>query len=197
MFVGITSRKSEQLFQFPIVDGLADAFALLVANINKTVIGLSSTGFQGFKRLISERLKAKSPGSHGFLPSTAEELMRTLSNYWNSINFGFAQLVVKCLEDERLQQQMRAYEELARSRIELTIQECIRKSVLPVPPPKFADMAIRMNVEPLSYSLYCILEAKDFLVHGIGLSTALFAGFVEVGMSDHSTSDILLHEGMS
>ena len=58
-------------------------------------------------------------------------------------------------------------------------------------------MPISVNVESLSYSLHQILQAKDFLVHGIGLSDALFAGFLEGGMSDHSTSDILLHEGMS
>ena len=152
MFVGITSSEPDlQPVQFPIIDELSGEFGLMVGNINKTILGLSTADLQRLIKAISAKLFQTVLGlsntgipakwkpefevleSHRFVPSTAEELMRTLSNCWDFLNFEFAQLVVNFLKDERLQRQMLDYEENVRRRIELVIQDCIRNSVLPEP----------------------------------------------------------------
>lgn len=150
MFVGITSSEPDlQPLQFPIIDELSGEFGLMVGNINKTILGLSTADLQRLIKAISAKLfqtvlglsntgipakwKPEVLVSHRFVPSRAEELMRTLSNCWNFLNFDFAQLVVNLLKDEWLQRQMIDYEENVRRRIELVIQDCIRNSVLPEP----------------------------------------------------------------
>lgn len=56
---------------------------------------------------------------------------------------------------------------------------------MPEPPPHFETVAIRADVDPLSYSLYHILEMKDFLLHRVQLKQAFFTGW--------SVGSVILH----
>ena len=179
--------------QFPIIDELSDEFALLAAKIDIAVHELNQHRLSGLKTSIAAKLKTKYLPSQGLLHCTADELTSTLHKYWDYLNFEFAQLVVDYLRDDELQKQMGIYKENVKLKVLRTIEECRQRGVQPEPPPN-AVMSISVNVEPLSYSLYHILQAKYFLMQRIGLSAALFAGFRESGMSHHSTSDILLHD---
>ena len=171
--------------QFPIIDDLSTEFALLAARIDTAVRRLNSSRLSELKTCVAVKLRCKDPVGQCFLPSAAEELMSALHKYWDFLNFEFAQLVVNYLEDERLQRQMRSYEEHVRMKVLETLQECKKKNIRPEPPPNCVSMSITVNIDPHSYSLHRVLQMKDFLVHRIGLSIALFAGWMNGSIKLH------------
>ena len=95
--------------QFPIIDELADDFAILVACVNIEVHSLSASRLQELKALFEEKLKSK--GAPITIPSSADELISTISQCWDCLSFEFAQLVVRYLGKEYLQAQLKRYEE--------------------------------------------------------------------------------------
>ena len=181
LHLGIAStvpNKAQWQIQFPIIDDLSTEFALLAAKIDTAVHGLTSNRLRALKTCVAVKLKCKDSDWQGFISSAADELMSALYQYWDFLNFEFAQLVVKCLEDERLQKEMRSYEEHVQAKVVATLQECKKRDIHPEPPPNCVSLSITVNVDPHSYSLHRILQMKDFLVHQIGLDMALFAGWM-------------------
>lgn len=169
------NAQRRKLIQFPIIDEVSDRFSLLVSKIGKAIRGLDPDHLQDLKTCIEEKMKAK--GIPLSLPSDANEVFGTLCNYWGFLNFE--------LENEKLQNEMAAYEKLVQSKVETTLKECKNSNVMPEHPPHFETVSIRADVDPLSYSLYHILEMKDFLLHRVQLKQAFFAGW--------SVGSIILH----
>lgn len=166
--------------QYPIIDDLSTEFALLAAKIHSAVHELNRNRLRELKTCFEMKLKSKDPAGQSFiLPSTADELMKAIQLYWDFLNFEFAQLVVKYLEDESLQKQMRNYEENVRLKVLATLEECRKRHIQLKCPPNCVPMSITENMDAHSYSLQRILDMKDFLVHQIGLDIALFAGWTD------------------
>ena len=162
--------------QFPIIDDLADEFALLMVDVNKELHSLSPDRLQGLKVLVEEKLKSKETPIT--IPSSADELISTISKYWNCLSFEFVQLVVQYLGKETLQAQLKGYEESLRRKAEILLTQCREKHITPRAPPGCISMKITVDVDPYSFSLHRILEIKDFLVHRIGMDIVLFTGFL-------------------
>ena len=171
--------------QFPIIDDLSTEFAMLAAKIDTAVYKLNHNHLRELKTCIEVKLKCKDPRSQGFLPSAAEELMSALHEYWDFLNFEFAQLAVNCLKNDSLQREMRRYEKHVKAKVLTTLQECKKRDICPEPPPNCVPMCITVNVDPHSYSLHRILQMKDFLIHRIGLNFALFAGWMNGSIKIH------------
>ena len=161
--------------QFPIIDGLADDFAILIAGVNIKVHSLSARRLQGLKALFEEKLKSK--GTPLTIPSSAHELINFISQYWNFLSFEFVQPVVRYLGKEDLQEQLQRYEESLRRKAEILLTQCKEKNITPRAPPDCFNMKITVDEDPYSFSLHRILEIKDFLVHRIGMDIALFTGW--------------------
>ena len=153
--------------QFPIIDELADDFALLIAGVKKEVHSLSASRLQGLKALVEEILKSK--GMSITIPSSADDLISTISPYWNFLSLEFACLVVRYLGNDDLHTQLKSYEENLQKKAKILLTHCREKNITPRAPP--------VDEDPYSFSLYRILEIKDFLVHRIGMDIALFAGW--------------------
>ena len=161
--------------QFPIIDDLADDFALLIVNVNRKVQSLSASRLQGLKVLVEEKLKSK--GTPIKIPGSADELISTISQYWGCLSFEFAQLVVRYLGKKDLQTQMKRYEENLQKKAVILLTHCRENKVTPRVPPGCFSMKITMNEDPYGFSLHRILEFKDFLVHRMGMNIALFTGW--------------------
>ena len=174
---------SQTQVQFPIIDELADDFAILIAGVNIEVHSLSASRLQGLKALFEEKLKSK--GAPIRIPNSADELMNFISQYWDFLNFELAQLVVRYLGKEDLQAQLKRYEENLRIKAEMLLTHCKKENITPRAPPHYFDMKITVDENPYSFSLQRILKFKDFLVYRIGMGMALFDGF--------HLSSIILH----
>ena len=174
---------SQTQVQFPIIDELADDFAILIAGVNRKVHSLSASRLQGLKALFEEKLKSK--GVPITIPSSVDELISTISQYWDFLNIEFAQLVVRYLGKKDLQTQMKRYEEKLQKKAKILLTQCREKNVTPRAPPGCFNMKITVDEDPYSFSLHRILEFKNFLVHRIGMDIALFTGFRQ--------SSIILH----
>ena len=162
--------------QFPIIDELADDFALLMVDVDKELHSLSASRLQGLKVLVEEKLKSKDTTIQ--IPSSsADELISTISQYWNCLSFEFAQLVVRYLRKEDLQAQLKRYEENLQRKGEILLTQCRENNITPRVPPACFSMKITVDEDPYSFSLHRILEFKDFLVHRIGMNIALFTGW--------------------
>ena len=166
---------SQTQVQFPIIDELADDFAILIAGVNRKVHSLSASRLQGLKALFEEKLKSK--GVPITIPSSADELISTISQYWDCLNIEFAQLVVRYLGKKDLQTQMKRYEENLQKKAKILLTQCREKNITPRAPPGCFNMKITVDEDPYSFSLHRILEFKDFLVHRIGMDIALFTGW--------------------
>ena len=166
---------SQTQVQFPIIDDLADDFAILIAGVNRKVHFLSASRLQGLKALFEEKLKSK--GAPITIPSSADKLMNFISQYWDYLSFEFAQLVVRYLGKEDLQEQLQRYEEKLRRKGEILLTQCREKNITPRAPPGCFSVKITVDEDPYSFSLHRILEFKDFLVHRIGMDIALFDGW--------------------
>ena len=172
---------SQTQVQFPIIDELADDFAILIGGVKREVHSLSASRLQGLKALFEEMLKSKDAP----IPSSADELINFISQYWDYLNIECAQLVVRYLGKEDLQAQLQRYEEDLQRKAEIPLTQCREKNITPRAPPGGVHMVIAVNADPYSYLLHRILELKDLLVHQIGMGTALFAGW--------SPGSIILH----
>ena len=161
--------------QFPIIDELADEFALLIVNVKRELRSLSGSQLQDVKELVKEKLKSK--GAPIALPSSADELISTISEYWNFLSFEFAKLVVQYLGKETLLTQLKGYEESLRRKAEILLTRCREKNITPRAPPGCDSMKFTVDEDPYSFSLHRILKIKDFLVYRIGVDISLFAGF--------------------
>ena len=164
--------------QFPIIDELADDFALLIAGVNIQVHSLSASRLQGLKALFEEKLKSK--GTPIAIPSSADKLMNLISQYCNFLSFELVQLVVQYLGNEDMLAQLKRYEESLRRKAVILLTYCRKKKITPRAPPGCFSMKITVDEDPYSFSLHSILEFKDFLVHRIGIDMALFAGWSPV-----------------
>ena len=147
-----------------------------VADVDSKVHSLSHERLQGLKKCFEEKLKSKNT-SPGVLTSSAESLINTMSEYRDSLNFEFVKLVVRYLKDEDLQKRMDLYEKKVRKGTEKLLTECRVNKITPIASPECTSLKI--HVDPRSYSLYEVLEVRDFLVRRIGVSVALFAGWSE------------------
>ena len=161
--------------QFPMIDELADDFAILIVNVKRKLRSLSDSQLQEIKELVEEKLKSK--GAPIAIPSSADRLINFISQYWDFLSFEFAQLVVRYLGNEDLQEQLKRYEESLRSKAEILLIQCREKHITPRAPPGCVSMKITVDEDPYSFSLHRILEIKDFLVYRIGVNISLFAGF--------------------
>ena len=150
--------------QFPIIDDLSTEFALLAAKIDEQVLGLNSNRLRGLKTCIEVKLKCKDRAGRQCLPSTADELISAIHQYWDFLNFEFAQLVVRYLADDSLQREIKIYEENVRLKVQATLDTCKKKGVQPECPPDFVPISVTVNVDAHSYSLHHILQMKDFLI---------------------------------
>ena len=174
---------SQTQVQFPIIDELADDFATLVACVNIEVHSLSASRLQELKALFEEKVKSKCTPIT--IPSSADELINFISQYWDFLSFEFAQLVVRYLGKEYLQGQLKIYEENLRIKAEILLTHCREVNINPRAPPVCVIMTITVYKDPYSFSLHRILEFKDFLVHRVGMDMALFTGW--------SPGSIILH----
>ena len=165
---------SQTQVQFPIIDDLADDFAILIVNVDREVHSLSASRLQGLRVLVEEKLKSK--GAPIKIPGSADELISTISQYWDYLSFEFAQLVVRYLGKKDLQTQMKRYEENLQKKAVILLTHCRENNVTPSVPPGCFSMKITMDEDPYSFSLHRILEFKDFLVHRMGMNIALFTG---------------------
>ena len=166
---------SQTQVQFPIIDELADDFALLMVDVKRELRSLSDSRLQDVKELVEEKLKSK--GTPIQLPSSATKLISTISKYWNCLSFELAQLVIRYLDKEDLQAQLKRYEENLRRKGEVLLTQCRGSNIAPRVPPDCFSMQITVDEDPYSFSLHHILEFKDFLVHRIGMNIALFTGW--------------------
>ena len=166
---------SQTQVQFPIIDDLADDFALLIAEVNREVHSLSASRLRGLKALFEEKLKSK--GTPIAIPGSADELINFISQYWDCLSFEFAQPVVRYLGKEDLLAQLQRYEESLRRKAEILLTHCRQKDITPRAPPGCFSMKITVDEDPYSFSLHRILEIKDFLVHRIKMDMALFIGW--------------------
>ena len=169
---------SQTQVQFPIIDELADDFAMLIADLDRELHSLSLFRLQGLKSVIREKLKSKGPECTPLtIPSSADKLINFISQYWDCLNIEFARLVVRYLGKEDLQAQLQRYEEMLRRKAETLLTLCRRKNITPRTPPGCVSLKITMDIDPYSFSLHRILTTKDFLVYRIGMDIALFNGF--------------------
>ena len=161
--------------QYPVIDELADEFAMLIADMTRELHSLSPDRLQGLKALIEEKLKSK--GTRITIPSSANELIGTISKYWDCLSFEFARLVVRYLGKEGLQDWLRRYEEDLQRKAEILLTHCRQNTIAPRAPPDCSSMKITVNEDPHSFSLHRILAIKDFLVYKLGMNMALFTGW--------------------
>ena len=167
---------SQTQVQLPIIDELADEFALLIAGVNRNVRSLSARRLQELKALFEEKLKSK--GTAIAIPSSADKLMNFISQYWDFLSFEFLQLVVRYLDKEDLQEQLQRYEESLRRKAEILLTQCREKNITPRAPPDCFSVKITVDEDPYSFLLHRILEIKDFLVHRIKMDMAMFTGWI-------------------
>ena len=160
---------------YPIIDELSSEFSLIVADITQEVCSLSSTRLTGLKMCAEEKLKSKS--TPVTFPSSAEDLMSTLSKYWGFLSFELAELVVNYLHIEELLIRFQKYKKNVRKESSRLLRYCKKKCITPKEPPRCRSMRVTIDVDPHSYSLHFILEAKNFLVHQMRMKIALFAGW--------------------
>ena len=161
--------------QFPIINELADDFAILIAGVNMEVHSLSASRLQGLKALFEEKLKSR--GTPIAIPSSADKLINFISQYWDFLSFEFAQLVVRYLGKKDLQEQLKRYEESLQRKAKMLLTHCRKKNITPRAPPGCFSTKITVDVDPYSFSLHRILAIKDFLVCRIGMDIALFSGW--------------------
>ena len=171
--------------QFPIIDELSTEFALLAVKIDEQVHGLDSKRLRGLKTFIEMKLKGKDGAGRRCLPNTADELISAIHQYWDFLNFEFAQLVVQYLGNDSLQQEIRAYENNVRLKVKATLDTCRERDIHPECPPNFVPLSVTLNVDPHSYSLHRILQMKDFLIHKMGLDNALFVRWINGSLILH------------
>ena len=166
---------SQTQVQFPIIDDLADDFALLIVVLKRELRSLSDSQLQDVKELVEEKLKSKRISIT--IPSSAVKLISTISQYWNFLSFEIVQLVVRHLGKKELHEQLQTYEENLQKKAEVLLTQCKKENITPRAPPGCFSMTITVDEDPYSFSLQRILEIKDFLVHRIGMDIALFTGF--------------------
>ena len=166
---------SQTQVQFPVIDELADDFAILIAGVNRNVHSLSASRLQGLRAVFEEKLKSK--GVPITIPSSADELINFISQYWDFLSFEFVQLVVRYLDKKDLQAQLQRYEDCLRRKAEILLTQCREKNITPRAPPGCFSVKVTVDEDPYSFSLHRILAFKDFLVHRIGMDIALFTGW--------------------
>ena len=161
---------------YPIIDELSSEFSLVVADIAKEVSSLSRKRLIGLTAGVKEKLKSKSIPIT--IPSSAEDLISTMSEYWDFLNFELAEFVVDCLHIEELLTRFQKYKKNVRKETSRLLRYCRKEHITPREPPRCKRMKIAIGVvDPHSYSLHLILEAKSFLVHQMRMNIALFAGW--------------------
>ena len=148
---------------------------MLIVDVEEEMRSLSPKRLQGLKALIKEKLKSK--GTASTVPSSADELISTISDYWDCLSFEFARLVVRYLGKEELQTQLKRYEETLQKKAEMLLTQCKTKNITPRVPPGCVSMKITVDIDPYSFSLHRLLKTRDFLVHRIGMDIALFTGW--------------------
>ena len=136
---------------------------------------LSASRLQGLRAVFEEKLKSK--GVPITIPSSADELINFISQYWDFLSFEFVQLVVRYLDKKDLQAQLQRYEDCLRRKAEILLTQCREKNITPRAPPGCFSVKVTVDEDPYSFSLHRILEFKDFLVHRIGMDIALFTGW--------------------
>ena len=177
--VHIGSVSACRQVQLPIIKELENDFAVLIASLAENVYTLSQSRRAGLKACIEEKLKALHGQLPVTIPSTAEDLMSTASDYWNFLNIEVVQVAMHYLgkQNPELLMEMQAYEKNLQDKASQLLKYCEKKNLVPMKPPRCSSMLITMNVDPHSYSLQRILEVKDFLVYQIRVDPALFAGW--------------------
>ena len=91
----VDSPLAQGELYYPFIDELSSEFSLVVADITQEVCSLSSTRLTGLKMCAEEKLKSKSIPIT--IPSSAEDLISTRSEYWDFLSFELAELVVNYL----------------------------------------------------------------------------------------------------
>lgn len=162
--------------QFPVIDKLADEFTSLVREIRRVIRALGPDRLRELKECVEDKLKSKT--MKVALPSCVDDLISAVDQYWDYLNFEIAQLIVKYLSDDKLVKEMNSYEQMVRQNVKKVLQKCKKKSIkVAKKPPDCVTMSVTLDVDPVCYSLYQIIEAKDFLVDKLGLAMAKFVGF--------------------
>ena len=181
VYVGITPSvlSPRWLVQFPIIDELADKFALLHNKISMAIGQLDDSRLLGLREYILMKLNSEGEAGQMPIPTIADDLIAVIRNHSNFLNFEITQLTVTYLENEDLQKEMRKYEEDVRVKAQMTLKECKRRELQPQPPPDTGLMTVKVNVDAHSYSLHRVLQMKDFLVHKLELSVAFFTGWMD------------------
>ena len=167
----------------PIIDELIHEFSQLVAKISKEVCDLPPRDRVALKMCVEETLKSKN--NPVTVPTSAEDLLSTIRQYWSFLNLGLIALVVDCLDMEELRIRFKEYKKSVRRKTYKLLRYCKKQRIEPVKPPMCRSMRMTVDVDPHSYSLQRILDAKDFLERDMKIKVPLFAGWAE--------SSIILH----
>ena len=89
------------------------------------------------------------------------------------------------LDIEELRIRFQEYKKSVRKRTYKLLKYCKKQRIEPVKPPMCRSLRMTVDVDPHSYSLHRILDAKDFLERDMKIKVHLFAGWTE--------SSIILH----
>lgn len=180
MYVEKTPNECDEPWkiQYPILDDVSDAFSLLVPKIGKAIDRLERDDLVNLKRSFVQKLKDKKqlvPSDP--LPDATDDLLEVFSKYWEYLSFEFAEFVVRAIDNEELRRQMEEYKTFVHQSVQVTLEECRNKSINYATPPNRETMLMKVEIDESSFSLQRILDAKGFLVHKLGLNSALFGGW--------------------
>ena len=127
---------------------------------------------------VEEKLKPRSTLHAAItIPSSAEDLLSTIRKYWGYLNFEIVELVVDYLHIKELKIQFEKYKNNVLEETRKLLKHCKKERITPIVPPGCKTMCMIVDVDPYSYSLHHILEAKSFLVTYLKMKVAWFAGF--------------------
>lgn len=169
------STSDQWQIQYPIIDELADEFSALVSDIRRVVRALGRDELKELKERVEDKLKSKK--MQVTLPDSADDIINTIHVFWDHLNFEFTRSVVRYLNNKNLMKKMKSYEQIVKKMVGKCLKECKTRAIRPKPPPECVCMTVQLEVDPFSYSLHQVLNAKHFLVDKLGLSKAIFAGF--------------------
>ena len=174
---------------YPIINVLSSEFSKLVGDIATVVCDLPRSRLFGLKMCVEEKLNSKKSrntvSATITIPSSAEDLLSTIRQYWDYLNFEIVELVVDYLGIKELINQFEKYKKNVREETRKLLKYCKKERITPIEPPECTTMRMTMDVDPHSYSLHHILVAKEFLVRYMKMKVAWFAGFRQ--------SSIILH----
>ena len=168
----------------PIIDELVHEFSQLVAKISEEVYDLPPRRCFALKMCVEETLNPRK-NTQIIVPSSAEDLLSTIRQYWGYLNLKLVESVVDYLDIEELRIRFQEYKKSVRKRTCKLLRYCKKQRIEPVKPPMCRSMRMTVDVDPHSYSLQRILDAKDFLERDMKIKVPLFAGWAE--------SSIILH----